>query len=118
MTVRTANGILYIEFSSRPSLEEIKDALGAVWEADESRLRLWHFKDGLEFAPEEIRAIADFAQSRQTNPERVAIVSPQNLGYGILRMFNVYRGEDETAVKIFRTEGDAYRFLQEGLSSD
>lgn len=60
----------------------------------------------------QIRAFADFAQTGKPRFARMAMVVPDDLGYGLARVFRAYTGRhDDSSLKIFRDAKEAWAWL-------
>ena len=105
-------GIVRVAFTTRPSVDELLTSFLPVNALADSRLRLWILSEGLDWTPEELQRVAAFTRSQNPQPEKVAVVSPHDLGYGLMRIFQAYRESDEgTDVRVFREEAPARAFL-------
>lgn len=110
MQLETRNGILHIEFESSPTLDELKEAISAL-RGKKDPLRLWHFKGGLKVSTEEIRQLSDFVSIQDSVPRRIAIVIPDDVGFGSARMYTGYWQDEDAPIAVFRTLPEATRFL-------
>jgi hypothetical protein len=83
---------------------------------DRSFDQLWDFTavDEVEVSPDALRRLAR-ARSYSATAKR-AVVTPDDLGFGLGRMFQMLHDEAPEEVQIFRTLADARRWL--GLDDD
>ena len=87
-------------------------SFGPIHALPDNRLRLWVLNDALDWTPAELQTIAEFTRVQQPQPEKVAVVSPHDLGYGLMRIFQAYQASDTGAeVSVFRDEATARAFL-------
>ncbi len=106
------DGIVRVAFTERPSVDEMMASFRPVNALADNRLRLWVLHDGLDWTPAELQTIAEFTRMQQPQPEKVAVVSPHDLGYGLMRIFQAYQESDTGAeVRVFRDEESARAFL-------
>jgi hypothetical protein len=106
------DGVAIARFFEEPTLE---DVLRAIDEFDpESVLRLWDVSVGLSLSSEELQRVAEHGKSRGFGPGRVAFVAPRDLGFGLLRQYEVYREAEGQELRVFRNAGDALAWLREG----
>ncbi|MEP5837473.1 MAG: hypothetical protein ABJ322_07125 [Marinobacter sp.] len=75
--------------------------------------RIWDLGDYFSFTGEQIRQIADYGKNAVRGPCKIAYVAPNDLTFGLLRMYEVYRSEDGVQAKVFRTEADATDWLNQ-----
>ena len=108
-----------VRFTSRVDLDTAKVAISDAATSGTARLQLYDFSSGGSFDLKslEIQQLADFAR-RQTEADlwRVAIVAPDDLDYGLLRMYRAYRdqGKAEAQHNVFRNCDEALAWLQPG----
>ena len=63
---------------------------------------------------EEIQEIAIYGKSKFVVKNRLAAVAPQDVAYGTLRAFEVYREQEGHSVpRVFRTKQEAIEWLEE-----
>ena len=113
-SIETEDGITRIRFSRRPTYEECRAAVDDLADNYPYERRLWDFS-GINFdlTQEEIRSIAHYGKVRFSKPNRAAIVAPNDLAYGEMRAFEVYRRQEGHAVaRVFRTESEAVQWLR------
>lgn len=87
--------------------EEIVEALRGQWSATDmaGRFVLWDLRRiEVDLEGEEIRRLADFVLKSQGDkrPARVALVAPDDLTFGLLRMYESHRDQTHTEVRVFR----------------
>jgi hypothetical protein len=62
-----------------------------------------------------VRRIAAYGKTKFPEKNRTAVVAPQDLAYGVLREFEVYREQEDDAhslVRAFRTKPEALEWLE------
>ncbi len=109
------SGITRIGFSRKPTYEETKSAIDDLAENYPYEKRLWDFRDlEFDFTMDEIRAIAEYGKLKFIKPNRIAIIASDDLAYGQIRAFEVYREqEDHSVARVFRTEPEALEWLRQ-----
>ena len=70
----------------------------------------------LEFPTSAIREFAKFVLENQPQdpPLRIAIVTPRDLDFGLARMFEVFRHQPPTEVRVFRDFAPAVAWARQG----
>jgi len=109
------NGITTIVFSEDPTFDVCKAVIDELAATKSYHFRLWDFSEVLfTFSMDEIKAIARYGKARFLDKNRLAAVAPQDVAYGMLRAFEVYRDEDAHSVaRVFRKEEEARAWLKE-----
>ena len=103
--------IMAFRFVKRPCAEEICASFDDVSKSEPGRLRLWDFTCGLDLASEDIQKIVDYANTLQIRPGKAAIVAPQDLVFGLSRVYAAYREDKRIQLGIFRSESEAVAWL-------
>jgi len=70
----------------------------------------------LDLNSEQLQKIAEYSEIKwpaASAPSRVAFVAPDDFTYGLLRMFEVYRKEEQHTIMVFRTKQEALKWLKE-----
>ena len=112
-TVEHKDGITTIRFTDRPSYIEVQGVIDAIVEHYPYDLRLWDFSNiEFDFSEKEIIDIANYGKRKFVKPNKLALVAPQDLAYGQLRAFEVYREEAHAAARVFRTIPEAMKWLE------
>lgn len=99
------------------TLSELKDAATQMWSSLESSHRriLWDLEGArLEIDNEEIRQLAEFVKRGAPPDKKVAFVATGDLEFGIARMFDAYRKEDNSRTRVFRDREIALAWLTRG----
>ena len=112
--IEKVDSVTTIVFAKDPTLAEAKEVIDQLAENKSYHLRLWDFSNVLfNFTLEEIQEIAQYGKTKFVERNRIAVVAPQDLAYGILRSFEVYREEDShSVVKAFRKRNEALEWLE------
>ena len=113
--IEKVNDIAIISFSSAPTFDDAIDVIDNLKDNSIYHLRLWDFSKILfDFNTEEIQQIASYGKLRFTEKNRIALVAPQDISFGILRMFEAYRDQNTFSVaRVFRTKDEALKWLEE-----
>ncbi|MGI9328962.1 MAG: hypothetical protein ACR2PZ_27340 [Pseudomonadales bacterium] len=103
-SISSREDYVLIAFDLPPDLPALREvAVDLIENFIESRQFLWDFSNGFALTPDEMREIADGAKKvAPRTSRRVAIVAPEDLNYGLLRIFEVYREKEGSQVKVFR----------------
>ena len=94
-SIDTTDEITVFRFIQKPEAIDICSALGDIEGINPCRLRLWDFTCGVDWANEDIKKAANHANSIQLPNGKVAIVSPQDLTYGLFRVYTNLPGKLE-----------------------
>ena len=114
-TIKQVKSITIIVFSKAPTFDEAKEVIDTLAKNNSYHLRLWDFSHVLfNFTKEEIQEIALYGKSMFLEKNRIAVVAPQDLSYGILRSFEIYREQDMHSIpRVFRNRQEALQWLEE-----
>ena len=109
------NGITKINFLEKPTFEEVQHAIDDVAENYPYEKRLWNLSDSnFNFTTKEIIDISKYGKSKFIKPNKIAIVATNDLAYGEMRQFMVYREEENKAdACVFKTEEEAINWLNQ-----
>ncbi len=80
---------------------------------EEPRLRLWILEAGVNLQKEELVQIAQRGKEIWPVPSLAAIVAPDSLSYGLSRIYDVYREQEQHRTRVFWTEQEARAWLLE-----
>jgi len=111
--IEISEGITVIRFIRKPEFNEILEAINEASTIDEYNLRLWDMRAGLDLSNEEIDKIARHGKAVWRTPSKAAVVAPNDLAFGLIRMFEVHREQEEHLTRAFRTEKEAIKWLKE-----
>ena len=117
-SIEQAGGITTIRLRRRLSLEEMLAVVDEVAARDISSRRLWDLTRNLKFTGEEMRAIAARGRERWPGAARVAYLAADDLSFGLLRMFEVFREQDNYETRVFRDEAEARQWLARWVSPE
>ena len=108
--------IIKISFTEIPDAEDVIDTTIEVAKLEKNELRLWNFQKGVNFTSAELLKIADSAKIMNFPPSKIAILVPNKLSFGLARMHEVFREEDNQSSHVFETEQEALDWLLEKKS--
>ena len=112
-SIDSTDGVTVVRFYKRLGIDEIRNAIIDVAENHLSDLRLWDFsKADINLTSSQIEELAKYGKSKFSIPSKVAIVAPEDLAFGLMRIYEVYREEDQAEIKVFRSEQDAWVWLR------
>ena len=112
-SIDTTDGVTTVRFSKDPGVEDIRNAIDGVAENYLSKLRLWDLRSvGIKLNSSQKKQLVEYGKSKFLVPSKVAIVAPEDLAYGLKRMYEIYREEGLTETAIFRTEQAARVWLK------
>ena len=107
------NGITKIKFFVNPSYEQTKLIIDEVLENYPYEKRLWDMSEiNFDFTTDEIKKIAAYGKLKFTKPNKLALFALDDLAFGEMRQFEVYREEEGKSLpRAFRSEQDAIEWL-------
>ena len=111
-SVRLVDGITAIRFTQKPEFSDIIQAIDEASKTDAEGLRLWDLSAGLDLSDPQLRQIAEYGKNKLPASAKVAIVAPQDLTFGITRVYEVYRKHEQLDFMVFRTEQEAIKWLK------
>jgi hypothetical protein len=96
-----------------PSLELTQSIIDDLVEHHPYEKRLWDVSEvKFDFTLDKVHEIAAYGKQRFTKPNKLAIYALEDLAFGIMRQFEVYREEESKAYcRVFRSEQDAVEWL-------
>ena len=114
-TIEYVNGITEIRFSQAPSYADARAAIDDIAANFPYEKRLWDFSNvAFDFTMDELYSIAEYGKLTFTQANKAAIVAPQDLAYGEMRAFEVYREQaGHATARVFRTRAEALVWLKE-----
>ena len=114
-TIKHVNGITKVQFSKTPSYGEIKTVIDDIAENFPYEKRLWDFTNTLfSFSETNLKIIAEYGKTKFIKPNRLAVVTPDDMVYEEMLLFQEHRKQNGHLVaKIFRTEFEALEWLQD-----
>jgi len=112
-TFEYIDGITVVRFSEMPTFVDAKLIIDQLAKENSYHLRLWDFsRVKFDFTMDDIRTIAKYGKSKFLEKNFLAAVALQDVAYGTLRAFEVYREEEgRSSVRTFRTEQEAMDWL-------
>ena len=107
------NGITQIKFTRKPTYSELQIIVDDIAENFSYRKRLWDLSNiYFDLTIQEIQDIARYGKKKFIRPNSMAIIAPQDLAFGTLRAFEVYRTREHAMARVFRTEEEAVAWLE------
>lgn len=108
-----SDGISTVKFFSPPNFEDIKQAVTELMAGTPSNLRIWDFSCGGDMDTDEVVKLAEFSKSISTVVgSRVALIAGEDLPYGILRIYEVFRQDNISESRVVRTREEALQWLK------
>ncbi len=111
--IEKADGIATIRFLRTLTVEEILEVMDHVAQTVKCNRRLWDGTGRFKYTSQEVRRIAARGKERWPSPARVAFLAADDVSFGLLRMFEVFREQDNYETKVFRDEQNARYWLKE-----
>lgn len=111
-SIHTIDGIITVRFNQEPEAVDICNSLDDAAEIRPGNLRLWDFTCGAKLPNDDIQIVANHAKSIRLPAGRVAIVTPDDLTFGIFRVYAAHREETRVKLNVFRSEPEAQEWLK------
>ena len=108
------DGITKIKFLVTPSLDQVKSIIDEIVENYPYERKLWDMSEiKFDLSTNEIRMLSEYGKQIFEKPNKVAIYAVDDLAFGEMRQFGVYREEKgKTLSKVFRDEQNAIEWLK------
>ena len=104
--------ITCIRFQVAPEIDDVYQAIDDLVEHYPTQLRLWDAsKRGMKLSANDLKKLSSYGREHFPTPGWVAIVAPTETAFTSSQLFEAYRNDDETHVKVFRNEADAIDWL-------
>ena len=101
-----------IRFDVEAEFKHLLQAMAEIDTIPDSELELWDLDDpGITLSVSEIRSLAEFAQQKKHRPRKTAVLVNDDLSFGLIRMYMVYREQPNTETRVFRNRGEALDWL-------
>jgi len=111
-TLERRGTMILVRFGVPPKIQEVMRAMEDVAKLGRFERRLWTMEQGIGFSAEDLMTIAE--QSRQLFPYPfiVAMVTPDGFSFGLTRLYETNRGEENLAIRSFTREEEALAWLR------
>lgn len=104
--------ITEISYSSPPKAQDLMDATLEHAAKGVSRKRLWDMSCGYNVSTEELQQIAATGRAvEMPDKSKVAILAPDDLSFGITRIYSVFRKDPRSEHQVFRDRDEAIAWL-------
>jgi hypothetical protein len=110
--IEIKDGVIAVRFKQNPVASDICASLDDVAKINPCNLRMWDYTCGAKLNREDIQITAKHARSIPMPSGRVAIVASDDLTFGLFRMYEAYREDDEVKLCVFRTKEEAIKWLK------
>ena len=114
-SLHSSNRLLEIRFDQDVEIEDLYAAFEEITGRPE-KLRLWEFGSSAEIDTPDLRDFTD--HTMEVNApypmERVAIVAPLDLPFGLARMHAAFTAQGIENRSVFRTKSEALEWLMNG----
>ena len=108
------NGFIEINLLVHPDAHLIKSIIAELIERFPNERRLWNLsRIVFDLEVTELEDIAKFGKRKVLETNKTAVYTPQDLAFGVIRQFIVYReAENESELKVFRDRDEAKVWLK------
>ena len=112
--ITVEDGITKIKFLESPCIEEAKAIIDDLADNYPYEKRLWDMSEIIfNWTIEEIKTISEYGKYKFTRPNKLAIYAVDNVSFGEMRQFEVYREEEGKAYpRAFRDQQEAIDWLK------
>ena len=111
-SIEITDDIVWTTFNSSSNISDIKNAIDEVSLLEYSYLKLWDFTPGFDLENSEVIELAEYAKRKILGPLRSAMVSPTDVVFGLIRMYEVHRENDQQDTRAFRNIEEAVEWLK------
>ena len=109
--VDTRSDHIVINYVRRAGAAELRAAFLELSRGEPRARRLHDLQHGLELDSQAAREIAWFSEQLHVGPARCALVVPDSFSFGLARMCQAYRENEEFLMEVFRSEEEARVWL-------
>ena len=111
--IKHSEGITEIKFLVSPTYVQVVSIIDDIVENHPYEKRLWDLSEiQFNFTSSEIEQIAEYGKQKFTKPNRLALFALDDLAFGEMRQFMVYREEQSKALpRAFRNKQAAIEWL-------
>ena len=111
-TISHENGITKVKFFIQPTVDLAKQIIDEIVDKYPYDKRLWDISNiEFDFTLAEIKIIAEYGKLKFINPSKIALLAVDDLAFGEMRQFGVYREEDKVHTRVFRNQQEAIDWL-------
>ena len=112
-------GVTTIRFTTAPTYQDVVGIIDELVDKYPYEIRLWDLSCiNFDFSMDELMAIADYGKGKFIKPNLAAFVAPDDLAYGELRAFEVFREQkSHSTARVFRTVEEALQWIEESKKS-
>ena len=112
-SIETLNKIVTVRFFEEPTILDIKNAIGEIDDQQQNNLRLWDLSQArLNLSNAELHELAVFAKTKLQQPAKVAVVVSDDLSFGVSRVYETFRGNQEIDIRVFRDQQEGLNWLE------
>ena len=111
--IERLDSILVIRFNGPCTVKSILQAVDEVALYPSHYSRLWDLSFGIDVPNQGLKEIASYTKKKLNYPARVGVVASEDLSFGLMRMLEVYREEENLDFRVFRNEAEALGWLRE-----
>ena len=111
-SIATRSECTVIRFHRDLELAEVLALIDEVAKLDDPN-RLWDVTKCISFTSDQLRQIAEYGKQVWPHPFKEAYVGSNDLSFGLLKMYQVYRDQDGEQTNVFRTEEEAINWFKE-----
>ena len=111
--IKHYEGITEIKFLVSPTFVQLKSIIDDIVENYPYEKRLWDMSEiQFDFTSNEIEQIAEYGKQKFTKPNKLALFALDDLAFGEMRQFMVYREEQSQSIpRAFRNKQAAIEWL-------
>lgn len=111
-TITSEAGVTRVRLHHQPDFNTIQRIIDDLAENHDYQHRLWDCSDArINMPMDEIRVLSAYERTRLKGPGKLAIIAPDDLTFGEMRAFGVYREDPLAKVMFFRSEDKALSWL-------
>ena len=112
-SVKVIDGITITCFFNKPTLLDAKKAMDEALLTAQCRLMLWDLKEGIDLPAEQLKEIARYGKKVNSLPSRAGIIASDDVSFGLMRIYDAYREQEQHETRVFRSRQQAIKWLKE-----
>lgn len=101
-----------IYFEEKPEFIDMVTAVKDIALSDKTDKRLWIFAGGINLSNSELEQIAEYANRTLKAPSISALVTSEDLSFGLLKILEAHRDQKGHTIKVFRGKTEAANWLE------
>ena len=111
-SIEYLDNICVITFHGQATRSDVEEIIEGFAAEKQPSHRLWDLSAGIQYVVDDIRSVAEYANTIMSEPAKIAIVAPSGLAFGASRVHSVYRESENTNQQVFKDRNTAMAWLK------